>query len=179
MAITLKQVQNMVQTRPEINLLMESDMRTLLTTILLTFTLIASLNAKELTFGEQVNEKETMKISTLLASPQHYVDKKVTVAGTIVGVCQRRGCWMSIASDAKFEKLRLKVRDGDMVFPMSAKGRQALATGYLKEIKLSLEQTKRYKAAIAKRLGETFDIASVTSGMSIYQVAPTGVKILD
>ncbi|NRA82743.1 MAG: DUF4920 domain-containing protein, partial [Gammaproteobacteria bacterium] len=69
-----------------------------------------------------------MKISTLLASPNDYLDKKITVAGTIIGVCQKRGCWMSLASDAKFEKLRLKVRDGDMVFPMTAKGRKALAT---------------------------------------------------
>lgn len=154
-------------------------MRALITSVLLSFAIAVSVNAKELTFGEPVNAKETMKISKLLASPQDYLDKKVTVAGTIVGVCQKRGCWMNLASDARFEKLRIKVRDGDMVFPMSAKGRQALATGYLKEIKLSLEQTQRYKAALAKRAGENFDLASVTSGMSIYQVSPIGVKILD
>ena len=154
-------------------------MRTLLGTILLALVFISTVNAKELTFGDVVNEKDTMKISTLLASPQNYVDKKVTVAGTIVGVCEKRGCWMNLASDARFEKLRIKVRDGDMVFPMSAKGRQALATGYLKEIKLSLEQTQRYKASLAKRAGEAFDLASVTSGMSLYQVSPIGVKILD
>ncbi|MGB0834011.1 MAG: DUF4920 domain-containing protein [Psychrobium sp.] len=154
-------------------------MRALITSVLLSFAIVVSVNAKELTFGEPVNAKETMKISKLLASPQDYLDKKVTVAGTIVGVCQKRGCWMNLASDARFEKLRIKVRDGDMVFPMSAKGRQALATGYLKEIKLSLEQTQRYKAALAKRAGENFDLASVNSGMSIYQVSPIGVKILD
>lgn len=154
-------------------------MRALIISVLLSFTIAISVNAKELTFGEPVNAKETMKISKLLASPQDYLDKKVTVAGTIVGVCQKRGCWMNLASDARFEKLRIKVRDGDMVFPMSAKGRQALATGYLKEIKLSLEQTQRYKAALAKRAGKNFDLASVTSGMSIYQVSPIGVKILD
>lgn len=154
-------------------------MRTLLATILLALVFVSTVNAKELTFGEAVNEKDTMKISTLLASPQNYVDKKVTVAGTIVGVCQKRGCWMNLASDARFGKLRIKVRDGDMVFPMSTKGRKALATGYLKEIKLNLEQTQRYKASLAKRAGKTFDLASVTSGMSLYQVSPTGVKILD
>jgi hypothetical protein len=135
--------------------------------------------AKELTFGEAVDVKDTMKISTLLASPSQYVDKQVTVAGTIVGVCKKRGCWMSLASDAKFEKLRIKVRDGDMVFPMSAKGRDALATGVVKEIKLDVEQTRNYKAFLAKRLGEKFDVASITSGMSLYQLSPIGVTILD
>ena len=154
-------------------------MRTLLATILLAIVFVSTVNAKALVFGEAVNEKDTMEISTLLASPQNYVDKRVTVAGTIVGVCEKRGCWMNLASDARFEKLRIKVRDGDMVFPMSAKGRQALATGYLKEIRLSLEQTQRYKASLAKRAGKTFDLASVTSGMSLYQMSPIGVKILD
>jgi len=137
------------------------------------------VEATEIKFGEVVDAKDTMKISTLLASPNDYVEKKVTVAGTIVGVCQKRGCWMNLASDAKFEKLRIKVRDGDMVFPMSAKGRQALATGVVKEIKLDVEQTRRYKSYLAKRLGEKTDIESITSGMSLYQISPTGVTILD
>jgi len=137
------------------------------------------VEAKELTFGEAVDVKDTIKISTLLASPSDYVDKQVTVAGTIVGVCQKRGCWMNLASDAKFEKLRIKVRDGDMVFPMSAKGRQALATGVVKEIKLDVEQTRRYKTSLAKRLGEEIDAKAITSGMSLYQISPTGVAILD
>ncbi len=154
-------------------------MRTLLATVLLALLFVSTVNAKALTFGEAVDAKDTIKISALLASPQNYVDKKVTVAGTIVGVCEKRGCWMNLASDARFEKLRIKVRDGDMVFPMSAKGRKALATGYLKEIKLNIEQAQRYKASLAKRAGKTFDLASVTSGMSLYQVSPTGVKILD
>ena len=137
------------------------------------------ISAKEITFGETVDAKNTMKISTLLASPNDYLDKKITVAGTIIGVCQKRGCWMSLASDAKFEKLRLKVRDGDMVFPMTAKGRKALATGFLTEIKLNVAQTRRYKASLAKRSGEKFELGSVTTGMSLYQVSPTGGRILD
>lgn len=135
--------------------------------------------AKTLDFGDVVDVTTTIKISTLLASPANYVDKKVTVAGTIVAVCEKRGCWMNLASDAKFEKLRIKVRDGDMVFPMSAKGRNAIVTGYLKETKLDLKQTKRYKASLAKRLGEHFDDTAVTTGMSIYQVTPSGVTIVD
>jgi len=66
-----------------------------------------------------------------------------------------------------------------MVFPLTTKGRQALATGKLKEIALSLEQTQQHKALLAKRKGESFDIASVTKPMSIYQLVPIGVKILD
>ena len=135
--------------------------------------------AEELNFGSPIDESAKVAISSILASPEQYLEETVTVKGLIVGVCAKRGCWVELASDAKFEKLRIKVRDGDMVFPLSAKGRTALATGKLKEIPLDLEQTKQYKAYLAKRKGEDFDIAAVTEPMSIYQLAPVGVKILD
>lgn len=149
--------------------------------LLISTLLIISFNisAEELTFGKAINENAKVKISTLLTSPESYLDKEITVNGTIVGVCSRRGCWMELASDVRFEKLRIKVRDGDMVFPLHSKGRQALATGKLKAIELNLSQTKQYKASLAKRRGEHFDVTSVTSPMSIYQLSPIGVKILD
>jgi len=154
-------------------------MRKLITLLAMMLTLSTSTQAKELLFGAPVDEGLKVKISTLLASPEQYIDKTVTVSGMIVGVCEKRGCWMNLASDAKFEKLRIKVKDGDMVFPMSAKGREALATGRFTEIKLDLEHTRNYKQHLAERKGEAFDPASVTEGMSIYQVVPFGVKILD
>ncbi len=135
--------------------------------------------AEELYFGKAINEAVKVNISTLLASPELYLDKEVTISGTIVGVCSHRGCWVDIASDAKFEKLRIKVRDGDMVFPLHAKGRKALATGKLTAIELSLEQTIKYKTHSAKRRGESIELESITTPMSIYQLSPTGVKVLD
>lgn len=135
--------------------------------------------AEDLTFGEPVNEAEIVKISTILKSPAQYLDKPVTIEGTIVGVCAKRGCWVDIASDARFEKLRIKVRDGDMVFPMTAKGSKAISTGMLTEIKLDLAHTRQYKAHLAKRLGEELDVETITEPMSLYQLSPTGVKILD
>lgn len=154
-------------------------MKKLLLTMSLFLGLSTATFAKELTFGAPIDNQAMIEISTLLASPDSYVDKTVTVKGMIVGVCEKRGCWMQLASDARFEKLRIKVKDGDMVFPMSAKGRDALATGRFTEIKLDLEHTRKYKAYLAEKKGETFDPASVTEGMSIYQVVPVGVRILE
>lgn len=138
-----------------------------------------SLSADPLLFGEPVDESQQIAISTIMASPDDYVGKTVTIEGAIVGVCSRRGCWVELASDARFEKIRLKVRDGDMVFPMHAKGRKAIATGKVFAIELSLNQTRSYLASLAKRDGEEFDPESVSEPMSIYQVEPIGVKILD
>jgi len=154
-------------------------MRNLLWVVCLSLGFTTSILAKTLTFGEAVDEGSVTNISTILESPVEYLDQKVTVSGMIVGVCSKRGCWVELASDAKFEKLRIKVRDGDMVFPMTAKGKQAFATGTLTEIKLDLEQTRRYKMSLAKRNGDTLKVDDITEPMAIYQLSPIGVKILD
>lgn len=154
-------------------------MKSLVIMLLLICFLPFAAHASELTFGEPVDNSTEIKISTLMASPENYLNKEVTVSGMVVGTCSKRGCWMDLASDAKFEKLRIKVKDGEMVFPVSAKGRNALATGKFTQVKLDLEHTRRYKQHLAKRAGKPFDPASITEGMSIYQIVPVGVKIFE
>lgn len=128
-------------------------------------------------FGSGADMQKLVAISTLLDSPKQYLDKDVTVAGTIVSVCSKRGCWMKLASDIKFQTLRIKVKDGDMVFPFNARGEKAYATGKLSPIKLTKEKAIQYLAHLAKEAKEEFDPSSVTGDMTIYQLVPTGVTI--
>ena len=78
--------------------------------ILFTTLLLLSFGSagEVLTFGKAINTEVTIKISTILATPKNYLNNDVTIEGTIIGVCSRRGCWMELASDAKFEKIRIK-----------------------------------------------------------------------
>ena len=138
-----------------------------------------NIQAKEYQFGEEVDEAQLVTISKILSQPEAFLEQPVTISGTVIGVCEKRGCWMELASDVRYEKLRIKVRDGDMVFPVSTKGSKAIATGLLSAINLDLEQSKRYLAMLAKRKQQEFDPASVTEALTLYQLVPTGVKILD
>lgn len=138
-----------------------------------------NIQAKEYQFGEEVDEAQLVAISKILSQPESFLEQPVTISGTVIGVCEKRGCWMELASDVRYEKLRIKVRDGDMVFPVSTKGSKAIATGLLSAINLDLEQSKRYLAMLAKRKQQEFDPASVTEALTLYQLVPTGVKILD
>jgi len=153
-------------------------MKKIMFVFLLSLSLSSLVTAKELSFGDTVDQKATILISKLMASPEEYVDKTVTIEGLVTSVCKMRGCWMTIASDEKYQKLRIKVRDGDMVFPLSAKGRKALATGKFTKIEFSMEQTINYYKRNAEHDGKTFDPASVTKPYVYYQVVPVGVKIL-
>ena len=146
--------------------------------LVLTFSLlISTANAQD--FGTGANMDKLVAISTLLDKPENYLDKVVTVEGAIISVCKKRGCWMKLASDKKYQTLRIKVKDGDMVFPFNAKGKTAYATGKLVGKKLSKDKAIAYLSHLAEEANEEFDKESVTSGMTVYQLSPTGVTIAD
>jgi hypothetical protein len=130
-------------------------------------------------FGKEFSLKESMKISDLLGNADSHLNKPVRVEGTIVGVCAHMGCWMDLASDKEFQKLRIKVKDGDMVFPLTAKGKHAVVEGALYKIQLSKEQTIKMKKHECQQKGEKFDPSCVQKGEVIYQLKPTAVVIKD
>lgn len=80
-------------------------------------------------YGSELTLKETTKISDILEKPDTFDGKKVLVEGTVVGVCETRGCWIEIAGEKPYEKIKVKVNDGEIVFPMEAKGKKATVEG--------------------------------------------------
>lgn len=80
-------------------------------------------------FGAAVDKTAVLTIEQLLTEPKSYLDKVVTISGTVDSVCSKQGCWMTFTADSDKGPFRIKVRDGDMVFPLSAKGKTAYASG--------------------------------------------------
>jgi len=130
-------------------------------------------------FGGEVDHTALTPISSIVAAPDHYLAKPVTVQGEIISVCSNKGCWMQLASDASEQQFRIKVRDGDMVFPVSAKGKKALATGMLVKTELDLESSREHLAELAERKQQAFDANSVTKPVVLLQLVPTAVEISD
>jgi hypothetical protein len=129
-------------------------------------------------YGEPLTGKDTMAIHTLLEDPDPYLGEVVRVEGLITGVCEKRGCWMSLASDEKeFEEIRIKVDDGVIVFPMEAKGKHAVAEGVLTKIEMTMDETVAYQKHHAEEHNEEFDPASVTEPLVFYQIKGTGAVI--
>lgn len=95
--------------------------------IMLAATVLFIVQAATL-FGEQVDKTAVVPVAEVLQQPQLYLDKVVTISGTVDSVCSKQGCWMKFVADGDMP-FRIKVRDGDMVFPLTAKGKTAYATG--------------------------------------------------
>jgi len=128
-------------------------------------------------YGQGVTVKETTRVSRILESPDEYVGKDVKVEGMIVEVCAKRGCWMEIASDRQYEKIRIKVDDGVIVFPLTARGKKALVQGKVEAISMGTDEARRFFAHQAEEKGKDFDPSSVTGPVNFYQIRASGAVI--
>lgn len=151
------------------------------TVLSLCFTLLLLLpsivSANNLKLGEPLSLTEVTKVSEINAHPAKYLGKKVLVEGLIIDVCAARGCWMDIASDLPFEKIKVKVVDGEIVFPMEAKGKLARVEGVAEEIKLTKQQAIKMAKHHAEEQGTAFDPTSVTGPVSFYRIRGLGAEI--
>ncbi len=134
-------------------------------------------NIKDLNFGDaKVKHGTPVDLTQLLATPERFSSGTITVQGTIAAVCAKRGCWMRLqVGDG--QTLQVKVRDGDMEFPVSAKGKTALATGQLNISEIDIESQREQLAEDAAAQGKAFDPASVTAVKKVLQFVPTAVTI--
>jgi Domain of unknown function (DUF4920) len=98
--------------------------------------LVAPLAAGETRLGTGVSLKESTAIKALVEQPATYVGKTLRVDGVATAVCSAMGCWMAVAAegDEKGATVRIKVDDGVIVFPMTAKGRKVSAEGLFEAV---------------------------------------------
>lgn len=133
--------------------------------------------SEELKLGEPLTLTEVTKVSEINKHPERYVGKRVLIEGLIVNVCAARGCWMDIASDVPFEKIQVKVVDGEIVFPLEAKGKTARVEGIAQELKLSREEAIEMGKHQAMESGGAFDPSTITGPVSFFRLRGLGAVI--
>lgn len=128
-------------------------------------------------YGKPLTLKEKTPISKILANPHAYHGKKVQVEGAIVEVCEERGCWINIASDKPFEKIRFKVDDGVIVFPLDAKGKKATVEGEVQVKMLTAAQALAQAKEMAKERGTKVDESKYTKDVMDVQIKGEGARV--
>lgn len=141
------------------------------------FTLFFGLTAAAATLGAGVTAKEVVKVSAILENPTPYVGKTVVVEGTIVDVCAARGCWIDLAGDKPHQKLRIKVDDGVIVFPMESRGKKARVQGKVEELKLTRDEALQQAKHHAEETGKPFDAKSAQGPLTQYRLRATGALL--
>jgi hypothetical protein len=118
-------------------------MKTLLALGMLAF--VAPLAGGETRLGTGVTLKDSTPIKSILEQPDAYLGKTIRIDGVATAVCAHMGCWMAVAAESSVGNegpggnvqaptIRLKVDDGVIVFPVSAKGRKVSAEGVFEAV---------------------------------------------
>ena len=140
---------------------------------------VVTAGAAELKLGKPLTLKQPTPIPTLTSDPAPYLGKLVLVKGKITEVCQMMGCWMALVDPESGKTIRIKVEDGEIVFPKDGAGKTATAEGKFTKTELSKDQTVSYLKHLAEENGKKFDPATVKEGMTLYQLAGQGAVIVD
>jgi hypothetical protein len=140
--------------------------------------LLAPMLAAATQLGKPLTLKQPMSIAQLMTSPDNWVGKTVQVKGKVSEVCQMAGCWMQLV-DQEGKAVRIKVKDGEIVFPKEAIGKMALAEGKFAKMELTKEQAIARAKHEAEENGKSFNPESIKSGMTIYQIQGTGATLLE
>ena len=131
-------------------------------------------------YGSLLSEGDTYNIIELISNKSIYLNKKVKVKGLIKEVCPMRGCWLEIVDENEINKLRIKVTDGEIVFPLSAKGHSIEAEGQFSILTLNKKQAKNWKKHLAAEKGIEIDTADIILSQSDYfeyRLNTNGAKI--
>ena len=124
-------------------------------------------------YGHVNVEAQSLSLAELLQAPEQYEGKTVRIEGVVSAVCPMRGCWIDVAENG--QKIRLKVNDGEIVFPLSAAGHFVTATGMVEKIELSKEEAVNWMAHMAE--GKPFDSSQVTGPVVIWRLKGVGATI--
>ena len=132
-------------------------------------------------YGNMSKIDKVYGVDELIHNKDDYINSIVKVSGVIEEVCPMRGCWLQVGGeDDNNKKIRFKVKDGDIVFPLSSKGRKVVAEGKFSVLTLNKKQAKNWKRHLAAEKGINIDTASIVltdSDYFEYRLNTSGAEI--
>ena len=130
--------------------------------------------------GIEISNTDVSSITELLNNPSGYLGNNVTINGTIVDVCPMMGCWIEVKDFTSEEVIRVKVKDGDIIFPKESKNKEVLVEGVFSKLDFTEEQAIQWKIHLAEEKGiqlSSEDITLDASDLVEYRVQGLGAQI--
>lgn len=131
-------------------------------------------------YGNPLSKEIVYDVDELLFLASENLGKKLLVNGIITEVCPMRGCWLQVKDYNSDSSLRVKVTDGEIVFPLSAKGKNIIAEGIFTKLEFSEKQAKNWKHHLALEKGIELDTSSIiisASDLYEYRLKSNSAKI--
>lgn len=118
-----------------------------------------------LVIGEplKLSTQPPVPVAAILANPAKYDGKELRITGQIAEICEKKGCWITLADPATKKDLFVKFtcsEQGGRIVPLEAAGRTAIIEGVVSIAEISEDEARHYaedkgasKAEIAKIVG--------------------------
>jgi hypothetical protein len=132
--------------------------------------------------GVEISNTNISPITELLNNPSIYLGNNVAINGKIVDVCPMMGCWIEVKDSYSEEVIRVKVKDGDIIFPKESKNKEVLVEGVFSKLDFTEEQAILWKIHLAEEKGiqlSSEDITLDASDLVEYRIQGLGAKIID
>ncbi len=122
-------------------------------------------------FGAGVSTAPVVPVATLLTSAPEYAGKTVVVEGPVAGVCQNKGCWLTMQHEGK--EMRVRFKDYAFFVPKDCGGNTARVEGVLAIEKIPVDEARHY----LQDAGKNDDAAKITEPVDGYTFMASGVLL--
>lgn len=110
-------------------------------------------------------------LATVLENPNAYTKDVVVVEGVIAAACERKGCWMQLATAEGGQGVRVTFKDYGFFIPLDAKGMKARAEGVAVVKTLSKAEADHLEEEGAKLTrqqdGSALEVSFVANGVEL------------
>jgi hypothetical protein len=131
--------------------------------------------AKNVTYGAKTTATGAVEVPVLeekMASAAKFTGK---VKGTVIGVCEKKGCWMKLAQ-TDGEGIMIRFKDYKFFMPQNIVGKDVVLDGVAEIVTTTVEMRKHY----AKDAGKSQeDIDKITEEEKGIEFTAKGVLVLN
>lgn len=152
-------------------------MKTVVAIVTLILAVSLAMAEGEKKYGKDLTLKNPTSVSEILANPEKYHGTSVLVEGTIVDVCEKKGCWIKIAGENEADVIQIKVEDDVIVFPKEARGKWVRAEGKVFAKEYSVKELIAREKHEAEEQKKKFDASSITEPKTVIRIDGDGAVI--
>lgn len=126
-------------------------------------------------FGEVIEEDGAVTLEEFLPSMEGVDSLDAKLIGTVESVCQTKGCWMNLQTEAG-DEIFVQFEDYGFFMPKDIAGRKVVIDGYAYREVTSVDELRHY----AEDEGQSEEeIAAITEPREDLKFMATGVKLMN
>jgi hypothetical protein len=101
-------------------------------------------------YGKELTDAKLVPVQDVFEHPESYQGKTIKLEGTILEVCQKQGCWLTLGSGDKH--LMVDMSDHTFFVPKDSSGRHVVVEGFLVLEPMSKEEIEHRASEGAETL---------------------------